>query len=143
VVGDGRLSLEAEPQASFDVLVLDAFSSDNVPAHLLTREAIETYRRAMRPGGIIVFHVSNRSYDLSPGIVSTAHSMGLSGRQLAYQPGPTRERDEGADGSDWVVVGDFADITRFAQRGWGSPRPGPVLTDDFSDLLRMLRALQF
>jgi SAM-dependent methyltransferase len=143
VVGDGRLSLESEAKGSFDVLVLDAFSSDNVPAHLLTREAIETYRRAMRPGGIIVFHISNRSYDLAPGIVSTAQSMGLAGRQLAYQPGPARERDEGADGSDWVVVGDFVDITRFVQRGWGSPRPGPVLTDDFFDLLRMLRALQF
>ena len=139
VMGDARLSLGAEPAASFDVLVLDAFSSDNVPAHLLTREAIEGYRRVMRPGGIIVFHVSNRAYDLSPGVVSTAQSMGLAALQLAYMPGPTRIRDEAASASDWVVVGDYANITRFSRRGWGTPRPGPVLTDDFSDVLRMLR----
>jgi hypothetical protein len=65
--------------------------------------------------------------------------MGLAGRQLAYEPGPTRVTNESADGSDWVVVGDFSDLNRFSQRGWGIPRPGPVLTDDFSDLLRMLR----
>jgi hypothetical protein len=139
VLGDARRSLEAAPTGAYDVLVLDAFSSDNVPTHLLTREALATYRRVMKPGGIIVFHVSNRSYDLAPGIVSTAASLGLAGRQLAYEPGPTRVANESADGSDWVVVGDFADLDRFSQRGWGIPRPGPVLTDDFSDLLRMLR----
>jgi len=139
VIGDARLSLDAVPAGSFDVLVLDAFSSDNVPAHLLTREAIAGYRHVMRPGGIIAFHVSNRSYDLAPGVVATAQSMGLAGRQLAYIPGPTRIRDEAAAASDWVVVGDAADILRFSRRGWGMPRPGPVLTDDFSDLLRMLR----
>jgi len=142
VKGDARLSLEAEPEGSFDMLVLDAFSSDNVPAHLLTREAMATYRRVMRPGGIIVFHVSNRSYDLAPGIVSTAVSMGLAGRQLAFEPGPNRIEVEAADASDWVIVADYADVTRFQVLGWGTPRPGPVLTDDFSDLLRMLRALR-
>ena len=142
VIGDARLSLDAEPAASFDVLVLDAFSSDNVPAHLLTREAMAGYRRVMRPGGIIAFHVSNRSYDLSPGVASTARSLGLAARQLWYVPGPARIRAEAATASDWVVVGDSADIVRFSRRGWGTPRPGPVLTDDFSDLLRMLRVFE-
>ena len=66
-VGDARLSLEVEPPRIYDVLVLDAFSSDAVPAHLLTKEAMATYMRTLRPGGVIAFHLSNRYYELPPG----------------------------------------------------------------------------
>ena len=61
-----------QPDASYDLVVLDAFSSDAVPAHLLTREAIATYIRTLRPGGIVAFHLSNRFYDLAPAVASTA-----------------------------------------------------------------------
>ncbi|MGH9422389.1 MAG: spermidine synthase, partial [Thermoanaerobaculia bacterium] len=64
VIGDARLSIESEAPGLYDLLILDAFSSDAVPAHLLTREAMMAYQRVMRPGGLIVFHVSNRSYSL-------------------------------------------------------------------------------
>ena len=64
VEGDGRLSLATWPSASLDVLVLDAFSSDSVPPHLLTAEAIETYVRTLKPGGVLAFNLSNRYYDL-------------------------------------------------------------------------------
>ena len=66
ILGDARLSLENEPAQKFDVLALDAFSSDAIPVHLLTREAFEIYRRHMNPNGVIVVHISNRYLDLEP-----------------------------------------------------------------------------
>ena len=59
-LGDARLSLEREPAQDFDLLAIDAFSSDSIPVHLLTQEALTIYRRHMKPGGIIAFHVTNR-----------------------------------------------------------------------------------
>jgi hypothetical protein len=66
VLGDGRLSLARDKDARFDVLVLDAYSSDAVPVHLLTREALELYLARLAPGGVLAFHVSNRHLDLRP-----------------------------------------------------------------------------
>ncbi|WJY19568.1 fused MFS/spermidine synthase [Alteriqipengyuania flavescens] len=71
-IGDARLVLEDLPPASFDVLVIDAFSSDAIPLHLLTTEALEIYERALKPGGIVLFHISNRYIDLQP--VFAAHA---------------------------------------------------------------------
>ena len=65
-IGDGRLTLAAEPRASFRVLVLDAFSSDAVPIHLLTREALAMYLARLEPDGLLAFHISNRFVDLRP-----------------------------------------------------------------------------
>jgi len=138
VPGDGRLSLESVPPDTFDLLVLDAFTSDAPPAHLLTQEAMQTYERAMRPGGIIVYNVSNRYYDLGGAIMSTANSIGLAARQLEYIPGQANIDQYSAAGSTLVVVGSTDDMLRFQNMGWGGGAPGPVLTDDFFDLLRML-----
>ena len=66
VLGDARLSLEREPPQGFDVLAVDAFSGDAIPAHLITREAFGQYLSHMKPDGIVVFHVSNRFLDLEP-----------------------------------------------------------------------------
>jgi hypothetical protein len=139
VAGDGRLSLEAEPEASFDLLILDAFTSDSVPAHLLTREAMEIYTRALRPGGVMAFHLSSRFYHLAGAVAATGHSLNLSAagvRAVAYQP--VIDALE-ARTSVWVVVGDARSIARFTARGW-SPAPidGSVLSDDFSDLTLLL-----
>ncbi len=65
-LGDARLSLEREPAQQFDVLAIDAFSSDAIPVHLITSEALAIYRRHMKPGGIIAFHVTNRFLNLVP-----------------------------------------------------------------------------
>jgi SAM-dependent methyltransferase len=140
VVGDGRLSIAAEPEDSFDVIVLDAFASDSVPAHLLTREAMATYARALRPDGIIAFHLSNRSYDLVPAVGTTARASGLSALALSYEPGPANRERFAARGSIWVVVGERQVVRRFEARGWSEPTPGPILTDDFFDVLRLLRS---
>jgi len=138
VVGDGRLSLEDQPSGSFDLLVLDAFSSDTVPAHLLTREAIETYTRTLRPGGVLAFHLSNRYYDLASPVAATARSIGLTVllRDSVLTGIPN---DFGANDSLWLVATPGRDIAVLAAAGWSqAPDGGYVLTDDYSDLTRSL-----
>lgn len=76
-LGDARLSLEREPPADFDILALDAFSSDAIPSHLLTREAFHVYMRHLTPGGIIAVHVSNHYLDLPPVVRALAREFGL------------------------------------------------------------------
>jgi SAM-dependent methyltransferase len=140
VEGDGRLSLEAEPDASFDLLVLDAFSSDSVPPHLLTREALATYLRTLRPGGIAAFNVSNRYYDLASAVGATARSLGLDAFGKGYKSDDQAIEQYGAADSLWVVVGGPADVARFLGYGWTPVvAGGPVLTDDFPDIIRVLR----
>ena len=136
VLDDARLSLAVEPAAIFDVLVLDAFSSDSVPAHLLTKEAMTTYMRTLRPGAVMAFHLSNRYYDLPPAVAATARSLGLAAVARTYVPDGLRP-ELLPKGSSWVVIGE--DVDAFIAKGWVSPPDGPILTDDFSDLLRIFR----
>ena len=139
VLGDARLSIEAQPPETFDLIVLDAFSSDAVPVHLLTREAMQAYERVLKPGGIVAFHLSNRYYELVPAVASTARSAGLDAVGLTYVPSAARTADLGARSSSWVAVGKPDDVARIKAMGWSEPFDGPVLTDDFSDILRLLR----
>ena len=78
VTGDARLSLEFEAPQQFDVLVLDAFSGDAIPVHLLTREAIDIYLKHLKPDGVLAFHISNLSFDLHPILVGLSDQLGLS-----------------------------------------------------------------
>ena len=71
-LGDARLTLEREPPQRFDVLAIDAFSSDAIPVHLITSEAVAIYQRHMKPGGVIAFHVTNRFLDLVPVVEALA-----------------------------------------------------------------------
>jgi SAM-dependent methyltransferase len=139
VVGDARLSLLDEPAAAFDLLVLDAFSSDSVPAHLLTREAVASYQRVLAPDGLLVFHLSNRYYDLGPAVASTVGAKGLDAALRFYQPSPELMTTLDASPSVWLVAGSPEAVGRFTAQGWTRPGRGPVLTDDYSDLLRTLR----
>jgi SAM-dependent methyltransferase len=142
VLGDARLSLAAEPAGSLDLLVMDAFSSDAVPAHLLTRQAMAVYLRVMRPGGLILFHLSNRFYDLPPPVAATAASLGLDAAVRFYEPSSAEATRIAAQVSIWLAVGQPLDVQRLRSLGsWGDVRDsaGPVLTDDYADLLRVLR----
>jgi hypothetical protein len=139
VLGDARLSLRDVAPASFDVLVLDAFSSDSVPAHLLTREAMSTYLAALRPGGLLLFHLSNRYYDLPPAVASTAESLGLAALGRTFVPPDDVAERLHAGPTVMVLAGASSDLERFRARGWSDPADGPVLTDDYSDLMRLLR----
>lgn len=137
VVGDGRLGLAEAAPGSFDVIVLDAFSSDSIPVHLLTEEAIRTYVDRLTPDGLLVVHISNRVFDLEPVLASAADRLDLSAA--------TRQGDgdaEGANSSNWVALGrDSSEIARLtALPGWRDLRPGQVhWTDDYSSILSVLR----
>jgi SAM-dependent methyltransferase len=98
VLGDARLSLEREPPQNFDVLAVDAFAGDSIPVHLITVEAFTEYLRHMKPGGVIVFHVSNRFLDLKPVLLAIAEKHGLESAYL-HESG-----ENGGTTSDWVAL---------------------------------------
>ncbi len=105
VVGDARLKLGQEPDARFDVLAIDAFSSDAIPLHLLTREAFDTYVRALAPDGLLLVHISNRFLRLEPVVAALADEMGLVARKVDYVPS-LEEREAGSSYSSaqWILL---------------------------------------
>jgi SAM-dependent methyltransferase len=142
VLGDGRLALEREPPQGFDLLAADAFSSDSVPMHLITREALELYVRHLRPGGVVVFNVTNRYLDLAPVVQRLADSLGLHARLVSHLPDDVE--DTIYSSTDYVLV--TADPRLFAApqlqevaRTIAVPRKVSVWTDDFNNLLQALR----
>jgi len=139
VTGDARTSLEREQPQQFDVLVVDAFSGDAIPLHLLTAEALALYRRHLAPGGIIAFHISNQHVDLEPAIALLAQNAGMQ----AVRVSTLANEDRGEFSANWVLVSDNAAF--FAQpevAAAGLPtvfKPGLRLwTDDYSSLLPLL-----
>jgi hypothetical protein len=139
VEGDGRVSLEREQPQSFDVLVVDAFSGDAIPLHLLTTEAMNLYRRHLRPGGILAFHISNQHVDLEPPIAQLAHTAGMTAMRVSTAPDEKR----GEFGASWILVTD--DAAFFQQSGMAGHvravhlRPElKVWTDDYSSLVPVL-----
>ncbi len=147
VVGDARLKLADEPAARFDILAVDAFSSDAIPLHLLTREAFETYRRVLAADGVLLVHVSNRFLDLEPVVGAITRDMGLSARQLVYQP-DAEGRARSYNASIWIAVAaDEAAMQRFVEatgqvRDWvplGTRADVPGWTDGFASILPVLK----
>lgn len=140
-IGDGRLLLEREGDATLDLLVLDAFSSDAIPVHLITVEALEDAARTLRPDGLMAIHVSNRYYDLAPALAAAARHLGLNVLERQHEP-TTEEAAGGAGISHWMVVGRTPEgLAGFGPRGWVAPRVSDrPFTDDFADLLHHLRS---
>jgi SAM-dependent methyltransferase len=103
VLGDARLSLQRQPANSLDILAVDAFSSDAVPMHLLTREALQVYGRAVQPGGIVLFHISNRYLDLKPVIADLAAREGWTAAMMGYVP-DDEEEVLNATVSVWIAL---------------------------------------
>ena len=138
-LGDARLSLEREEPQNFDVLVVDAFSSDAIPVHLITREAMAVYLKHVKPGGAVVFHVTNRFLKLAPVVKSLADSLGL------YAALIIDDADETSfSKTDWVIVTrDRALIDSGAiagKAGEFDAIPGLKLwTDDFNNLFQILK----
>ena len=103
VLGDARLSLSRQPAGQFDILAVDAFSSDAVPTHLLTREAMQVYRRVLKPDGLLLIHISNRYLNLEPVLAAAAKKGGWSAAVYSYVP--TAEEDwRNATMSVWVAL---------------------------------------
>ena len=140
VEGDARVSLTQEAPQGFDVLVVDAFSGDAIPVHLLTVEALREYRRHMAPGGVIAFHVSNQYLNLAPVLERLAESGGMEARMV---DSPGRE-DRGEYTARWVLLSDSDRLFARKEFAWAAERiadvPGVrVWTDDYSSLLPIVR----
>jgi hypothetical protein len=140
-LGDGRLVLESEPSLQFDLLVMDAFSGDSVPVHLITREAFRTYFRHLKPGGILAVNVTNTYLDLRPVMERAAAAFGKVA--LVYDFAPD-ENEPRCFVSSWALVMDSAtadahpDLEK-AGRVLRQERPFRMWTDDFSNMFSILR----
>jgi len=140
VNGDARASLSQEPPQQFDVLVVDAFSGDAIPLHLLTTQAIELYKRHLAPGGILAFHISNQHVDLGPEIVLLAQAAGMDAQRVSS----FENRDRGEFTATWMLVP--ANPTFFTQpdvaphvHGGAADPKARLWTDDYSSLLPLIR----
>lgn len=149
IVGDARLKLVDEPEDRFDILVVDAFSSDAIPLHLLTREAFDTYRRTVAPGGVLMVHISNRFLDLEPVVAALAKDRGLSARAYVYSPN-AEGRANNYNNSIWIALTeDEATMLKFTEstghgEGWLPLRVQdgfPTWTDGFASVLPVLKPL--
>lgn len=142
VLGDARLRLREAPEGAYDLIVLDAFSSDAVPAHLMTREALALYLSKLAPGGVVAFHVSNRSLKLERVAGGIAREAGLASR--IFDDG-RQGADAGLDPSTWVAVArNDEDLGPLASDpNWPEFDPAvyelEVWRDDFSDILSVFR----
>jgi SAM-dependent methyltransferase len=147
VLGDARLSLAREPAGRLDLLAVDAFSSDAIPIHLLTREALQVYRRALKPDGLLLVHISNRYLDLEPVLAAAAKRDGWQAAALDYSPDPA---DEGRNLSRSIWVAMALDRDTLVTLGIASgedahlwrplrSRPGFAgWTDDYASILPVL-----
>lgn len=140
-MGDGRLVLESEPSQQFDLLVMDAFSGDSVPVHLITREAFRTYFRHLKPGGIVAVNMSNAYLNLEPVVERAATDFGK--LAVAYDFDPDAD-DFLCYACSWALVMDRAtldahpDLKREA-RVLTPKRTFREWTDDYSNMFRILR----
>jgi hypothetical protein len=137
-LGDARLNLEREAEQRFDVLAIDAFSSDSIPVHLLTVEALAVYERHMQPDGMIAFHVSNRFLQLHPVVEQLATARGLA---IAWLE---ETRDDGSTVSDWILVSkDPIVLAKPYIAAAAQPIPTRpewrLWTDDFNNIVQVLR----
>lgn len=138
VVGDGRLEVAERPRGSYDLMLLDAFSSDAIPAHLLTVEAMKMYAERLGPDGILAVHISNRVFDLEPVVAAAAEELGWS---AAIGRGSASE--DGATGAVWMVLSPHElTLTQLAgNSGWDRSAPDRLVrwTDSYSSVLSVLR----
>jgi len=140
VLGDARLSLEREPPQGFDILAVDAFSSDSIPVHLLTQEAFELYFHHLSNNGTLAIHISNRYLNLRPVVARAAAAAGKDVLEIANEP----DQRQGISRSTWILVCSPGGlIEREGVRPAGNlvhtSNPRPLWTDDYSSLLPLLK----
>ncbi len=141
VIGDARLKLAAQPTGVFDVLAIDAFSSDSIPLHLMTSEAFATYRRSLQADGLLLVHISNRFVDLAPMVAAQAEAAGWHGRVRVDRDGLA----PGLKASSWVALARdearLIELERKSRLAWTSlPAPArQAWTDDNASILPLLR----
>jgi hypothetical protein len=144
VVGDGRLAMQREEQRRFGMIVLDAFSDDAIPAHLLTREAFRLYLDRLEEDGLLALHVSNEHLNLEPIVAALARDQKLTALIQVDTDVPAEERQRGKSPSTWVVLarqpqhlGPLVESKRWKPL---QPPHSPLLwRDDYTNLLPILR----
>ena len=138
-LGDARLVMERESDQQFDVLAVDAFSSDAIPVHLLTLEAFRLYFRHIKPGGALVLHISNRYVELQPVVAAAADA--LNKQAVVFKT--SSDKAKGTFATTWAVMGDAETLSRPQLASSGRPpvplENFPPWTDDYSNLLRLLK----
>jgi len=140
LMGDARLTMESQEPQNFDVIAVDAFSSDAIPVHLLTREAVELYFRHLQPGGILALHISNRYLDLEPVCEGSAQALG----KLAMVVDDDGEEAPYFSSSTWVLLTTNADWFKAASFRDANKHPAVMRkdfrpwTDDYSNLFQIL-----
>ena len=143
-VGDGRLRINEAPSGYYNLIVLDAFSSDSIPLHLLTREAVGLYLEKLGDHGFLAFNISSRHFDLTPALGSIAKSYGLSALVLSdVNISPDEER-RGKEPTAWVVMARAPEDLRLftTDPRWQTltaPEDFRVWTDDFSNIFSVLK----
>lgn len=140
VLGDARLSLEREPRQNFDVLMMDAFSGDSVPVHLLTEEAFALYFRHLKENGVLVVNVTNRHLDLKPVIGRAADAFGKEAIVVSSKD----DLKSLFFSSDWVLVTGHREflenpLIKKAGKRFNVPRGFRIWTDDYSSLYHILK----
>ena len=139
-LGDARLNLEREPPQGFDLLAIDAFSSDSIPVHLITYEALAIYRKHVKPGGIIAFHVTNRFLNLIPVVQKLSQAHALHAVLVADE----EAEDSLASRSDWVLLSDSEATLERPQIEEVAEEIEPrddwrLWTDDFNNIVQVLK----
>lgn len=144
VLGDGRLSIKAMPDRHFDLIIIDTFSSDAIPMHMITREALALYFQKLSEDGIAMFHVSNQYLNLAPVLANLAADAGLAammpGPHLSLPPDDPLAQME----SNWIAISRRAQNLAIleSQEGWSAAKPqqgARLWTDDFSNVLGALK----
>jgi hypothetical protein len=144
VLGDGRLSLAEAPLAAYDLIVLDAYTSDALPLHLITREALEVYVGRLSPNGLLVFNITNEHLDLEPVLAALARDADLASRVRDDAEVAPEEVELGKINSKWLVMARTpADLGPIAgDPRWTVPRfrvGARIFTDDYASLWSVLR----
>ncbi|MDO4557452.1 MAG: fused MFS/spermidine synthase [Planctomycetia bacterium] len=145
-VGDARIELQKVPDDTFDLLLIDAFSSDSIPVHLITREAVELQLSKIRPDGLLLVHISNRHLELAPVLGNIARRIGVPALVQSYSPDRV-ESDEGAYSTEYVVLARTPQrMSSLANRPeWEEIPPDDdvgVWTDDYSNILSVMSVVR-
>jgi len=144
VLGDARLRLKDTPNNQYDLFVLDAFSSDSIPMHLVTIEALRLYLEKLANGGILAFHITNRRLDLKPVFANLAYEANLIGLIRDDSQVDISDQISGKEGSVWVVMARHKKelSSLISDPRWKPLHPDPrvgVWTDDFSNMLSVIK----
>jgi hypothetical protein len=139
-MGDARLTLAQQPDGCFGIIVLDAFSSDAIPIHLLTKDAIRMYFTKMEQGGILAVHISNRFLTLGPVLAAIARDLHLATLHDDDSNVPEDELLQGRTPSDWVIMArdkdNFEGLNKnLSWQNLDDPGTLKAWTDDFSNII--------